>query len=386
MEYNNIGRAKEASKEEETGDQVNVIFYTLPKYRFTILMQVLLVLDLASSVTLWLCGGNTKYMEDHVTNFTIRDSVIDLAVLSFIRCGLLFFIYGFLENISLKQIDHPYESSLSTKKCIWHFIILFFSIGSLAFSITKGVLIYNVRSDSAHHLHSTYYALVISALCFCFLESVGAVLSFHAMRKLKIMRILLTPNDKENEEKPKKKVSLGRLATLTKPEFFILFVASLALLVSAGSQIAAPYFFGMVITAAMEPGMKKLNETILILLLIYIGGAIGSMIRAWLYTLAGQRIVARIRKQLFNAIIRQEVAFFDTNRTGELINRLSSDTQVIQNALTVNISMLLRYVIQILGSIVFMFTLSPKLTGVLISVVPIIGVGAQQYGKYVFYT
>ena len=44
--------------------------------------------------------------------------------------------------------------------------------------------------------------------------------------------------------------------------------------------------------------------------------------------------------------------------------------------------MLLRYIIQILGSLVFMFTLSPKLTGVLISVVPIVGVGAQQYGVF----
>lgn len=46
-------------------------------------------------------------------------------------------------------------------------------------------------------------------------------------------------------------------------------------------------------------------------------------------------------------------------------------------------SMLLRYIFQIIGSLVFMFTLSPKLTGVLISVVPIVGVGAQQYGMFV---
>ena len=45
-------------------------------------------------------------------------------------------------------------------------------------------------------------------------------------------------------------------------------------------------------------------------------------------------------------------------------------------------SMLLRYIFQIIGSLVFMFTLSPKLTGVLISVVPIVGIGAQQYGLY----
>lgn len=54
----------------------------------------------------------------------------------------------------------------------------------------------------------------------------------------------------------------------------------------------------------------------------------------------------------------------------------------MQNAVTVNISMLLRYIIQILGSIVFMFTLEPSLTGVLLAIVPIVSIAAVQYGRY----
>lgn len=163
----------------------------------------------------------------------------------------------------------------------------------------------------------------------------------------------------------------------------MLFIASVALLASSGSQIAAPYFFGRVIQASMEEGMSHLNKTIVLLSLIYLAGALAALVRSWLFTLAGQRLVARIRKQLFASVVEQEVAFFDSNRTGELINRLSSDTQVIQNALTVNVSMLLRYIIQIIGSLAFMFSLSAKLTGVLISVVPIVGIGAQRYGSFV---
>ena len=63
-------------------------------------------------------------------------------------------------------------------------------------------------------------------------------------------------------------------------------------------------------------------------------------------------------------------------RTGELTNRLSSDTQVIQNAMTVNISMLARYIVQIVGSLAVMFGLSWKLTLVLLSVVPPVAIGA----------
>ena len=57
-----------------------------------------------------------------------------------------------------------------------------------------------------------------------------------------------------------------------------------------------------------------LNRTVITLLVIYIFGAITSMLRSWLFTLSGQRLVARLRGQLFISIIRQEIAFFDTNR------------------------------------------------------------------------
>jgi ABC-type multidrug transport system fused ATPase/permease subunit len=81
--------------------------------------------------------------------------------------------------------------------------------------------------------------------------------------------------------------------------------------------------------------------------------------------------------------MKQEVGFFDETRTGELTNRLSSDTQVLQNAVTVNISMLLRFLIQILGSLVVMFYLEVTLTLVLMVVVPLIILIARQYGNVV---
>lgn len=158
-------------------------------------------------------------------------------------------------------------------------------------------------------------------------------------------------------------------------------VATLCLFASSGAQMVAPMFFGKVIDAAQH-SMAELNETVLTLLLIYIGAAIFAMGRSWLFTLAGHRVVVRLRKDLFGSIIKQEVAFFDTNRTGELCNRLSSDTQVLQNAVTVNFSMLARNSLQVIGSLVLMFTLNPALTGVLLAVVPIVSLGAVQYGMY----
>jgi len=121
----------------------------------------------------------------------------------------------------------------------------------------------------------------------------------------------------------------------------------------------------------------------LMLGVIYLAGAAASFVRSYLFTLAGQRLVARVRKQVFLAIVSQEIAFFDTTRTGELTNRLSSDTAVIQNACTVNLSMLARYIVQILGSIAIMVGVNWKLTLVLISVVPAVAICAVIYGKKV---
>ena len=62
--------------------------------------------------------------------------------------------------------------------------------------------------------------------------------------------------------------------------------------------------------------------------------------------MAGQRIIKRLRDKLFGAIVSQEIAFFDRTRTGELINRLSTDTTLVGKALTENLSGGLRSLIQ----------------------------------------
>lgn len=190
-------------------------YYSLPTRRYTTMVQFLLFLDLTSSVTLWLCGGNNDYMEKNVEHFKIRDSVFDLAATAFLRCGILFFVYPWLESLTLKQIDKPYNRELASKKCFCHSVAIFLSVGSLAYSVTKGVLIYEVRSEKGHKLHPTYYALAISSVAFTFLEALCALGSFIAMRKLKVQRILHVPNDAET--KKKKKVNLRRLMTLAKP-------------------------------------------------------------------------------------------------------------------------------------------------------------------------
>jgi ABC-type multidrug transport system fused ATPase/permease subunit len=87
------------------------------------------------------------------------------------------------------------------------------------------------------------------------------------------------------------------------------------------------------------------------------------MIRAYLFTAASERVVAKLKKDLFNCLVEQEIAFFDVTRTGELLNRISEDTQVIKNAATTNLSEALRSLTTTLIGIGFMFQTSWHLTG-----------------------
>lgn len=78
----------------------------------------------------------------------------------------------------------------------------------------------------------------------------------------------------------------------------------------------------------------------------------------------------RLRSRLFSQIISQEMSFFDFSKTGELLGRLSADTAVLQNALSVNISMLVRNLVQAVAGVVLLFITSTKLTIFILILIP----------------
>ena len=69
------------------------------------------------------------------------------------------------------------------------------------------------------------------------------------------------------------------------------------------------------------------------------------------FYLTGQRIIKRLRESTFESIMRQEIGFFDKTRTGELVNRLSTDTSLIGQSVTNNVSDGLRAIVQAIGGI-----------------------------------
>lgn len=91
----------------------------------------------------------------------------------------------------------------------------------------------------------------------------------------------------------------------------------------------------------------------------------------------GERVAADMRKTLFFSLLRQDVAFFDGNKTGQLVNRLTADIQEFKSSFKLVISQGLRSVTQTVGCFVSLYLISPKLTGLTVVVLPcLVGAGA----------
>lgn len=91
----------------------------------------------------------------------------------------------------------------------------------------------------------------------------------------------------------------------------------------------------------------------------------------------GEKVAADMRTSLFMSLLRQDVAFFDANKTGQLVNRLTSDIQEFKSSFKLVISQGLRSATQTVGCFVSLYVISPKLTGLTVVVLPcLVGAGA----------
>jgi len=174
---------------------------------------------------------------------------------------------------------------------------------------------------------------------------------------------------------------MARLLALAKPEWRRLAVATVFLVVGGGAGLAYPKFIGVLIDAAVDGGAEAINRTALIMAAIFAVQAVAVALRYYLFTVAGERIVTRLREAVYRSIINQEIAFFDARRTGELTSRLTADATVVQNTVSVNLSMALRSLVLVVGGLALLVASSPKLTLLMLALVPPVALGAVVVGR-----
>ena len=188
---------------------------------------------------------------------------------------------------------------------------------------------------------------------------------------------------------PRGSAGLRRVLRLARPEWPWLGVGTVFLFGSLVPQLYLPLAFGEIcdiIIRSEESAAdrrKEVDEGVLRLAVLIAGGSVLTFCRAFIFNTAGERVVARLRLQLFRAILRQEMGMFDRRKTGELLSRLSADCVALQDVATSNLSMFLRGTAQLIISAVLMFSTSWRLSLTVFLVVPLLILTLALYGRQV---
>ncbi|XP_044514692.1 ABC-type oligopeptide transporter ABCB9 isoform X4 [Gracilinanus agilis] len=177
--------------------------------------------------------------------------------------------------------------------------------------------------------------------------------------------------------------TLQKLLSYTKPDLAFLVAASFFLVVAALGETFLPYYTGRAIDGiVIQKSMDQFSTAVVIMCLLAIGSSFAAGIRGGIFTLVFARLNIRLRNCLFRSLVSQETSFFDENRTGDLISRLTSDTTMVSDLVSQNINIFLRNTVKVTGVVVFMFSLSWQLSLVTFMGFPIIMMVSDIYGKY----
>ena len=187
---------------------------------------------------------------------------------------------------------------------------------------------------------------------------------------------LAQPVDEESPQLP-----LRRLLALAKPEWRRLVVATVFLLVGGAASLAYPKVIGVLIDASVDGGVATINRAAVAMAIIFAVQAVAVALRYYLFSIAGERIVTRLREQVYRSIIDQEIGFFDARKTGELTSRITADATVLQNTVSVNLSMGLRNLVMVVGGLTLLVVSSPRLTALMLVLVPPVALAAVVAGR-----
>jgi ABC transporter fused permease/ATP-binding protein len=179
------------------------------------------------------------------------------------------------------------------------------------------------------------------------------------------------------------RVPIQRLVQLAAPEWRLLAVATVFLILGSGASLAYPQAIQRLIDGALAGGRASIDRAALAMGVIFVVQAVAVGLRYYLFTVAGERIVTRLREHLYRSLIDQEIGFFDGQRTGDLLSRLASDTTTVQNTVSVNLSMALRNLVMLVGGLALLAHSSARLTVLMLVLVPPVVVGALVVGRLV---
>ena len=157
-----------------------------------------------------------------------------------------------------------------------------------------------------------------------------------------------------------------------------------ALALASAATLSLPIAFRQMIDNGFSSG-SNVDRAFLFLFVVAVVLALASATRFYFVSMLGEKVVADLRQQLYGHLIGLGAGFHDRTRSGELVSRLSADSELLRNVVATSMSVALRSSVTVLGSLVMMFVTSPRLAGfaligIPLAVLPIV-LGSRRLAK-----
>ncbi|XP_053276299.1 ATP-binding cassette sub-family B member 9 [Pleuronectes platessa] len=362
-----------------------------------------ILLDVVITTVLYTHGSHSVRFREDVLNFNILKSALDLWGTALLRGCLLL---GASIGVSWNKVDGPPRvASLAT-------LILFLCLVLISFALAKLLILSELGP-------MTQQPWVLSLICWTCASSLVVMLLWrllssesssgsrhHSSRSREgaagsedTESLVGTDEEGEQEvgserkkqneegtqerEKTSSGATLGRLIAISSKDGGLLCAAILFLIISAVCESFIPYYYGRAIDSIVEnKSMAHFAKPVITLAALAFVSSIAMGVRGGVFTLTFARINLRLRSRLFRTLMRQEIAFFDENHTGDIISRLSADTTQVSDLISQNVNIFLRSTIKGIGFFIFMFGISWKLSLVTIMGFPFIGLVSKLHGEY----
>ncbi len=161
-------------------------------------------------------------------------------------------------------------------------------------------------------------------------------------------------------------------------------MALVALVVAAGATLSLPVAVRYMIDQGFsQANAASVDRYFLALMAVAIVLALATAARYYMVTWLGERVVADIRRQVFDHMLGLSATFFETTRTGEILSRLTSDTTVLQAVVGSGASIALRNLFLLFGGFTMLLITSPSMTGTIVLMIPIVLLPIILFGRRV---
>jgi ATP-binding cassette, subfamily B, bacterial len=177
---------------------------------------------------------------------------------------------------------------------------------------------------------------------------------------------------------------LRDLLPFLKPYRGMLLAALGALVLAAGATLSLPVAVRFVIDQGFSAdNAAQIDRYFLAMFGIASLLAIATALRYYLVSWLGERVVADVRQAVFDHILGLSQSFYETTRTGEVLSRLTTDTTILQSVVGSSASVALRNMLLLAGGLVMLVITSPKLTGLIVVLVPLTLLPLVLFGRKV---